>query len=196
MGKIKTEYPHGATPLDPNEMNGLIPDYISTQSELNKLEQENILSAEAWLQKKKLKWELSDHFVREVHARMFCDVWKWAGKFRKSGKNIGVSAEKVPEELRKLCDDTKYWIANEIYGWDELGARFHHRLVWIHAFPNGNGRHARLITDALLQRHGQDTFTWGMGRSVSIEQVRAEYLAALKEADEKRMGRLVKFVRS
>jgi Fic-DOC domain mobile mystery protein B len=199
VSRIKLEYPPGATPLDPNEMNGLIPDYISTQGELNLLEQENILEAEAWARGKKTKSALTDQFIRELHKRMFKNVWKWAGLYRRSGKNIGVPAERIPEELRKLCYDTEYWIKNKTYPWDELGARFHHRLVWIHAFANGNGRHARLLTDILLMVHEQELFSWGAKRvpdGDDPKQVRLEYLTALKEADQKIFDKLFVFMRS
>ncbi len=192
------EYPAGATPLDADEISGLIPGYISTQGELNILEQENILEAQSWA-KPKSKSVLDETFIRELHKRMFRNVWKWAGQYRKSGKNIGVPWEKIPEELRKFCADVSYWIENKTYSWDEIGARFHHRLVLIHAFPNGNGRHARLMTDVLMETNGQEPFSWGLK---AIEQGRAGanktrelYIAALGDADKRNMEKLLKFVR-
>lgn len=200
MSRIKLGYPPGATPLDPNEMNWLIPDYISTQSELNLLEQQNILEAESWARGKKTENALTDHFIRELHKRMFKNVWKWAGQYRRSGKNIGVAASSIPEELQKLCKDTHYWIENKTYPWDELGARFHHRIVWIHAFSNGNGRHARLITDVLMKAHDQQPFSWGSKQvsesGADPQAVRADYLGALREADQKKFEQLIKFVKS
>ena len=199
MSRIKIDYPPGATPLDPNELNGLIPDYISTQSELNLLEQENILEAESWARGKKTDNALTDIFIRALHKRMFKNVWKWAGLYRRTGKNIGIPAEQIPEELRKLCHDTEYWIENKTYSWDELGARFHHRLVWIHAFANGNGRHARLITDVLISAHGQELFSWGakkVSKGEDSKQVRLDYLTSLRDADMKKFDRLISFVRS
>jgi Fic-DOC domain mobile mystery protein B len=195
------EYAPGATPLDPNEIEGLRADYICTQSELNQLEQENILEAKVWASGKRHKNLLTDTFVRDLHKRMFKNVWKWAGKTRLSDKSIGVPWQQVPTECNKLLADTVFWINNAIYSWDELGARFHHRLVVIHPFSNGNGRHARLMTDLLLEAHGQQMFTWGSRHSdpVRLEtagDARDEYIASLREADARRINRLVRFVRS
>lgn len=201
MRNFPFEHAPGATPLDPNETAGLIPRYISTQSELNLLEQENILRAQSWLQKRKSKKEvLTDDFVRKLHKQMFKDVWKWAGKYRASGKNIGIAWDKVPEEIRKLCEDTNYWIMEQTFPWNELGARFHHRLVFIHAFANGNGRHARMITDILLETHGQEAFTWGSkGSAQNLADpsvARKDYISALREADGQKFEDLIKFVKS
>ncbi len=195
------EYAPGATPLDPNEINGLIPEYISTQSELNELEQQNILDAQVWLTGKNKKTVLTDTFARELHYKMFKNVWNWAGKYRQSDKSIGVSWPNVPTELSKLLSDTDYWIQNNTYSPDEMGARFHHRLVLIHAFPNGNGRHARLLTDTLLASCGKPAFSWGANSFVgskieSSGDIRSEYISALREADEKKIQRLIKFVKS
>ena len=200
MKNFKLEYPPGATPLDPNEINGLMPDYISTQSELNLLEQQNILEAESWARGKKTENALTDHFIRELHKRMFNNVWRWAGQYRRTEKNIGITASSIPEELQKLCKDTQYWIENKTYPWDELGTRFHHRMVWIHAFSNGNGRHARLITDILLKVHRQEPFSWGLKRVSELgadsQSVRADYLTALRAADQKKFKLLIGFVKS
>lgn len=194
-------YAPGATPLDPNEIQGLIADYICTQGELNQLEQANILDATAWASGKDHKNLLTDTFARDLHKRMFKNVWKWAGKTRLSDKSIGVPWQQVPTELNKLLTDTNFWINNGTYEWDELGARFHHRLVSIHAFSNGNGRHARLMTDVLRKGHGQNSFTWGatLAAHVPLETAtvaRDEYIAALREADARRINRLVLFVKS
>ncbi len=194
------EHEPGATPLDPNELEGLLADYISTQGELNKLEQANILEAKAWASGRKHKNLLTDTFVRDLHKRMFKNVWSWAGKTRLSEKSLGVPWQQVPTELSKLLADTTFWINNDTYPWDELGARFHHRLVVIHAFSNGNGRHARFMTDLLLEGHGQTPFTWGAslavpGRLETEGLARDEYIAALREADGRKINRLVRFVR-
>ena len=127
-------------------------------------------------------------------------VWKWSGKPRQSNKNIGVMWEQVPTQLGLLIENTKFWINNKTYPWDELAARFHHKLVWIHPFPNGNGRFSRLVTDLLLEQNGQEAFSWGLGTSKSsIETegaLRNEYLAALREADDKKIERLIRFAKS
>ena len=183
-----------STDLDPEEIKGLIPKNISTQKELNEAEQSNIIEAKKWLLKKKPKVPLTEAFIRELHKRMFKDVWKWAGTYRLTERNIGIDPLQVPTQMVELCKDTHFWIKNKTFKWDELGARFHHRLVYIHGFPNGNGRHAREMTDALLIANGQEPFSWG-----DIGQVgdhRAEYIKALKEADQNKFERLIKFVRS
>lgn len=198
---ISFEYAPGATPLDPNEIDGLISEVIATQGELNQLEQENILEATAWASGKKHKNLMTDTFVRTLHKRMFNNVWKWAGQYRLSDKSFGVNWQQIPTELSKLLADGDYWIKNGTYSWDELGARFHHRLVFIHAFPNGNGRHARLMTDVILEIHGQPAFSWGisMAKRAPLETAgvaRTEYINALREADARSFDRLIKFVRS
>ncbi len=201
MSKLILEYPTGATPLDPDEINGLIPSYVSSQGELNAAEQANILKAVIWVEKvKKKKETLSEIFVRELHTRMFKDVWRWAGKYRLSDKSIGIDWKQIPESIVRLCNDAKFWIENKTYNWDELGCRFHHRLVQIHPFANGNGRHARLMTDILLSLHGVEKFSWGSKEHrESIDQptvLRKTYIEALQEADRRNFSRLIEFVRS
>jgi Fic-DOC domain mobile mystery protein B len=194
MKELLSIHAPGATPLNPDESAGLIPQTISTLGELNELEQENILSARLKLLGRRHSNLLTLNFVCEVHREMFGDVWNWAGSFRISDKNLGVSKELIREQLRNLLDDTKYWLDQNTYTWIELGARFHHRLVWIHPFANGNGRHARLMTDILLDVHGQKAFTWGSANLNQHGTVRQDYLAALKKADQADYGPLMAFV--
>lgn len=200
MSKIEIKYPPGATPLDPDELEGLIPDYITTQGELNTLEMENIVEATNWALGKKHTDFLNASFCFDLHKRMLDRVWKWAGQQRRSNKNIGVSKEQINTQLKQLFDDTDYWIKNNSFSWDEIAARFHHRLVWIHAFVNGNGRHARLMTNILLRSNGHEPFTWGNATHQELidteSAVRKEYIATLREADKDNYGRLLKFVRS
>jgi Fic-DOC domain mobile mystery protein B len=200
MSNFEIKYPSGATPLDPDEKAGLIPNYISTLGELNTLEQENILDALNWIEAKKSLDTLSMLTLYDLHKRMFGRVWKWAGKPRQSNKNIGVMWEQVPTELGLLLQNTKHWINNSTYPWDELAARFHHKLVWIHPFANGNGRFSRIVTDILLKQNGQAAFTWGQKTSPSLMEtegaLRNEYLAALREADTKKITRLINFAKS
>ncbi|MBF0367578.1 MAG: mobile mystery protein B [Oligoflexia bacterium] len=199
---MSLDYPIGATPLDPDEIAGLIPRYITTQGELNLLEQQNIIEARAWAMEKKHRDILSDIFIRNLHKRMFKNVWKWAGKYRKSDKSIGVCWTQVPEEVHKLCSDTNFWIQNKSYVWDELAARFHHRLVKIHPFPNGNGRHSRLLTDILMMNSEQQPLTWGAGtggKDTKLEakgDARTTYINALRDADQNRFDKLILFIRS
>lgn len=198
MERIELLYPKGSTPLDPDEMNGLIPDYITTQGELNSLEKENIKNAIKWAEGKKFKNFLEEDFVYKLHKRMLSDVWRWAGTQRKSDKSIGIDWQQISVQLRLLLDNTKYWIENETYEWEELAARFHHKLVQIHIFPNGNGRHARLMTEILLQSYDQSAPTWGMHStddSLDVEgEIREKYISGLQESDRKNFIPLIDFI--
>lgn len=187
----------GQTPLDPDEKAGLIPRHIETKGALNDWEQENILQATKWLGRAKLPEVLSESFCRDLHRRMFNKTWKWAGKFRTSDKNIGCDWTLVAVKLNQLLGNARYWVNNETFAPDELAARFHHALVWIHPFSNGNGRHARMMADALLKQVGRPVFSWGSGANlVSANEVRARYLAALRAADKNDFTALLAFVRS
>ena len=192
------DLPKGATPLDPDEMEDLKIKTITTRGELDRWEQQNIGEAMDWLESRKNKSEiLNEDFVKKLHDKMQNKVWGWAGSFRKTDKNIGVDRHKIGVELKILLDDTKYWIDNNTYESDEIAARFHHRLVKIHCFPNGNGRHARLMTDILLSDVlEKDPFTWGH-ENLSVEgDVRDTYINALHSADDNDYEPLLEFVRS
>jgi Fic-DOC domain mobile mystery protein B len=187
----------GQTPLDPDEKSGLIPGHLATQGDLNDWEQENILRAVRWLKRAKTPQVLSEGFCRELHEQMFGKTWGWAGKFRQSDKNIGCDWTQVAIRLKDLFDNTRWWIDNATFPPDKIAARFHRDLVWIHPFPNGNGRHSRMMADALLRSLGQAAFTWGNGGSlVAANEVRARYLAALRAADQGDYQLLLEFVRS
>lgn len=200
MSKFKILYPSGATPIDPDEAQYLIPDYISTMEELNQLEQKNIADALIWVGNQDLENLLSVTFVLKLHEKMFNQVWKWAGRIRKSNKNIGVMKEHILMHLDQLMKNTDWWIKNKTFPIDEIAARFHHRLVQIHVFPNGNGRHARLMTDLLLEVNGANKFSWGSLNDPSPLEVesakRKEYIAALKKADQNDFSDLINFARS
>jgi Fic-DOC domain mobile mystery protein B len=184
-----------ATPIDEEEKDALIPSYITTRGELNEAEQRNILEAEEWAFNRK-RDALNERFLDNLHNRMFRHVWKWAGKHRRTGKNIGVDAYKIPTELRRMIDDSRYWIDNDTYPPDEIAARFHHRLVWVHPYPNGNGRHARLATDLLLKVIREPRFTWGRDNLVDAGHTRERYVEALRAADNHDFAPLINFVRS
>ncbi len=183
------------TELTEEEREGLIPSYITLRSELNEAEQANILEAEEWafVRKRDL---LEEKFLNNLHKRMYGNVWRWAGRYRTSGKNIGIDAYRIPTELRQLLDDCRYWIENGTYEPDEIAVRFHHRIVSIHCYPNGNGRHARLATDLLLKSMGQERSSWGGKNLVDVGETRERYIAALQAADEHDIGPLLEFVRS
>ncbi len=186
----------GQTPLDPDEAAGLIARHITTQGDLNEWEQANILEAVAWISTKRAPDVLTESFCRELHKRMFGKTWKWAGQFRRSDKNIGVDWRHIAVRLHALFDDTAYWLEHGTYPKDEAATRFHHRLVLVHPFPNGNGRHARLMTDVLLKSAGTTAFSWGGQSLIAPGEARARYLNALRAADAGDIGPLLKFSRS
>lgn len=179
------EYPEGATPLDPNEIDGLKFKHITTREQLDELEQANIESGLQWLARYRGD-VLKDRFAVTLHKRLFGDVWDWAGSFRKTGKNIGVDPIHIEVQLRSLMDDARFWVENETYPASEAAMRLHHRLVQIHPFPNGNGRHARIMADTMLTRvYRTDPFDWAGGHDLQkMNQRRATYIAALKAADQ------------
>jgi Fic-DOC domain mobile mystery protein B len=191
------DYPDGATPLNPDEAEGLIPEHITRRVELDEWEQRNIIAAIAWLEKTRPTDILNETFVRDLHRRMFGKVWRWAGTYRKSDKNIGGSWYQIGPRLRGLCEDTKLWIANGTEPPDEIAARFHHRLVLIHPFPNGNGRHARLLTDLLLENNlERPKFSWGGANLVKPGEARERYISALQDADNHNIQPLLDFARA
>ena len=185
----------GATDLDPDELSGLLPTHLIIQAQLNEWEQVNILNAEKWLGSRKPKNVLSEEFCRGLHKKMFDQTWSWAGTFRRSDKNIGVDWTQISVNLKNLIEDTKYWLKHQIYSLNEVGARFHHRLVSIHCFPNGNGRHARLMTDALMIENGHSRFSWGSLMKDSV-LARGTYLESLRAADKGNLEPLKKFLNS
>lgn len=193
---VKFVYPPGATPLDPDDAAGLIPSHIATQGPLNEWEFQNVAEGRAWALSRKRKELLTADFTRELHRRMFGKTWKWAGNFRKKETNPGIDPKNISVELKKLFDDVAYQIEQNSMPLDEIGARFHHRLTQIHPFPNGNGRHARLMTDILLKLNGTEPFDWGKSDLVAAGEVRDRYIAALRAADSRDHSLLQEFVRS
>lgn len=191
------DYPEGATPIDPDEAEGLLLTHITTRNELDRWEQDNIVEALTWLDRKKPTDILNEQFVKELHRRMFANVWKWAGRFRRSDKNIGGPWHQISTSLRNLCDDARLWIELQEQSPDEIAVRYHHRLVSIHPFPNGNGRHARLMTDLLLENIlKRPRFTWGSEDLSRAGHTRKRYIAALHAADEQNYEPLQEFVRT
>jgi Fic-DOC domain mobile mystery protein B len=183
------------TPLEAEEREQLIPTYITNRAELNEAEQVNIAKADEWAFSRKRN-VLDERFLRRLHERMLNEVWRWAGQFRTTGRNIGIDAYRIPTELSQLVDDVRFWIENETYPPDEIAVRFHHRLVSIHPFPNGNGRHARLSADLLSRQIGQPRFSWGSANLVNADETRAAYVAALRAADNHDIAPLLDFARS
>ena len=184
----------GATPFDADELASLIPGHLTTQAELNEWEQLNIAQGEKWAHRQR-KEILDEIFVRRLHRQMFGETWRWAGSFRKSDKNIGVDWLRIGVELKQLLDDARYQIEHSSFPADELAIRFHHRLIAIHPFPNGNGRHARLMADLLVMHLGRPRFTWGSASLVDPNETRQRYIKALQAADARDIAPLLAFAR-
>ena len=188
----------GNTPLSPEEQDDLIPD-LTTKEELNEWERQNILEAYTWaLEPRNLNRQdpFAEAYVREMHLRMFDQTWKWAGTYRTTEKNIGIPHYQIREALAILLGDARYWAEHQTFEPDELAIRFHHRLVSIHPFANGNGRHARLMADVIVRKQGRPVFTWGGADIVGAGDFRRGYIDALRAADKNDIRLLMAFARS
>lgn len=195
---LNPPYQEGQTPLDEDERDGLLIPSITTREELDEFEQQNIEQAIMWSLSRSFRLQtiLTDDFIINVHKRMYGNVWAWAGEFRKTNKNIGVDKWQIATELKHLLDDAKYWIDNNTFTPDEIAVRFKHRIVSIHCFPNGNGRHSRLMADIIIDKiFKQPVFSWG-ANLVHGSEPRTEYLKAVKAADKGEIEPLIKFARS
>jgi Fic-DOC domain mobile mystery protein B len=198
MGLV-LDYLVGQTPLSEEEMEGLLIPFISTRGELDEFEQQNIEQAVQWVMGRSFRPDLiwAVDFIRMVHRKMYADVWAWAGEFRKANKNLGIDKFQIPTQLKNLLDDVSYWYENKTYLPDEIALRFKHRIVSIHCFPNGNGRHSRLMADIIVEKiYKLDVFTWGaLTNSKSVDS-RTAYLKAIKTADQGDYSLLLNFARS
>jgi Fic-DOC domain mobile mystery protein B len=192
---LHDEEPEGATPLTPEEREGLIPAQVTLRRELNEIEQQNILEASFWVTGRRHD-PVSEAFVRNLHRRMFGKVWRWAGANRESNKNIGCDWWEIDLQLKGVLEDTRTWIEFSSYPVDEIAIRFHHRLVAIHPFANGNGRWSRLMGDTLARRLGQPAFSWGNSRLLDDDAMRRAYIDALRAADRHDIEPLLAFSRS
>ena len=196
---MELEYQDDQTPLDEDEKEFLLIKTITTHGELDEHEQLNIEKAVQWTILSKFKPEkiLTEEFIKTIHKKMLGGVWAWAGKFRKSEKNIGVEWINIGVELKYLIDNTKYWIENKTYPPDEIAIRFKHRLVNIHCFPNGNGRHSRIMADIIIESiFGKDVFTWNHSNMVQADETRKKYIAAIREGDRGNIKPLLEFARN
>jgi Fic-DOC domain mobile mystery protein B len=198
MGLI-LDYLVGQTPLSEEEMDGLLIPTMTTRGELDEFEQKNIEQAVQWTMGRNFRPDLifAEDFIRKVHRKMYADVWIWAGEFRKANKNLGIDKFQIPTQLKNLLDDIIYWHENKTYLPDEIALRFKHRLVSIHCFPNGNGRHSRLMADIIIEKiYKLDVFSWGASKNANTNDTRAAYLKAIKTADRGDYRLLLNFARS
>jgi Fic-DOC domain mobile mystery protein B len=184
-----------ATPLTPEEREGLIPAHVTLRSELNELEQQNILQANTWAFLRRRN-PVGEPFGRNLHLRMFRDVWKWAGTYRRSNKNLGIEWPLIQPRLLEALEQTQFWIDNNTFPPDEIAVRFHHTLVSIRPFPNGNGRWSRLMGDILAVWLKRQRFTWGGATLAAAGKTRDTYIDALKAADNHDFAALLAFARS
>ncbi len=195
---LEIKYIDGQTPLNDEEIEGLKILSISTRGELDEFEQLNIEKAIEWTMRLKIKPEqlFSEKFVLDLHKKMYNDVWKWAGHFRKSEKNIGVKSYKIGTELKQLLDDALYWHNNKTYPDEEVAIRFKHRLVSIHCFSNGNGRHSRLMADLIMTKlYNENYFSWGGSNLIKASETREQYIKSLREADNYKYESLIAFAK-
>lgn len=190
--------PGNATPLDPALRGDLLQSWITSRADLNEAEEENIVKGATWGRRRRGKAAdlLTEHFVRTLHRQMFGEVWKWAGAYRQGELNIGIASLLIVAQIPAMLDDVRYWVEHNTYPPDEIAARLHHRLTQIHAFPNGNGRHARMMADIFIERLGGTAFSWGGGTLADVGTLRDQYVAALKVADNHNIEPLLAFVRS
>ncbi|MBX9757728.1 MAG: mobile mystery protein B [Beijerinckiaceae bacterium] len=190
--------PADATPLTPQEREGLRLTWITHRRDLNEAEQDNIVRGAAWARRRRPRRPqdlLDEPFLRALHKNMLGDVWRWAGSYRLTERNIGVDAWRIGTDLGHLLADARYWLEHSTYAPDELAIRLHHRLVAIHPFPNGNGRHARLLADLLIESLGGRAFSWGGGRLEDVSALRRAYVSALRAADNHDIAPLLMFAR-
>jgi len=196
---LNYDFDKGQTPLEDDESEGLIVRTITTREELDQMEQLHIEKTIVWLGHRKLSKDriLTEDFIKFLHKMMFGEVWSWAGTFRTTDKNLGVDWTRIGIELKILLDDTNYWIENQVYAPDELAIRFKHKLVKIHCFPNGNGRHSRLMADIIIEKiFNAQVFSWTQSRLIGSDSIRQAYIQAMHQADEGNIQALIKFARS
>lgn len=190
-------YASGATPYSDGDSINLIPRHITLQSQLNEWEQANILEAESWVFSQNNRRKiLTAEFIQKVHYKMFDKTWKWAGKFRHHQTNIGCKPFEIAPKLRQLLSDINYYLVHKTYSLVEIAVRLHHGLVYIHCFPNGNGRHARIIADLFLITHHHKRLSWGKVNMNNAGELRNNYISALRLADHHDFSTLIAFAES
>lgn len=196
---LNLEYIDGQTPIDEEEKEGLLIETIATQGDLDEFEQLNIEEGLQWIFSKKFRSQqvFCEKFICDLHKRMYGNVWAWAGVFRKTEKNLGVKSYLIPTQLKALCDDALFWIENDTYRPEKIAIRFKHRIVSIHCFPNGNGRHSRLMADIIIEKlYHKKPFSWGTTNLSKKGDARKSYLKAIKHADNNVFQPLLDFAQS
>jgi Fic-DOC domain mobile mystery protein B len=173
-----------ATPLAAEECEGLLPQHVTLRCELNELEAANILAAALWAFRCRRGTLLSEQFLLQLHKRMFGLVWSWAGTYRRTPRNVGIEAWRIRSDVKILLGDAEYWVKNATYEPHECAVRFHHRLVSIHPFANGNGRHSRLMADLIAKELRVQRLSWGGNGVHAVSgDLRGRYITALQSAD-------------
>jgi Fic-DOC domain mobile mystery protein B len=190
----------GATPLTEEDLQGLKIPSVRNHAELNEVEARNIVRGQEWGLRARLArmpHMLSDEFVQRLHSRMFGDVWRWARQYRLRDTNIGVSHHMIRQDLRQLYTEATGWLECNVYPADEFAVRLHHRVVSIHPFRNGNGRHARMLADLAMVRHfGLERLPWSGSSLRYRDETRKAYLNALHAADRHDIAPLLAFARA
>lgn len=194
------ENPEGATPLSPDDMLGLKHKHVDTREQLNELEAANILQGQIWastLKKPTLDSIFDRAFVTNLHKALFGDVWEWAGIFRQRQLNIGIDPKNIPVDLHNFLEDAKCWVEFKHYDNLELSARIQHRLVQIHPFVNGNGRHSRIFTDIVrVYLLGEKPMKWAYAKLEDLTEERSSYITGLRKADEGDFSVFIKYLQS
>lgn len=186
--------------MDPDARQFLLPEHadVATNNELNELEALNIADAFAWADDQ--TWQTADfftqHVLREIHAKMFDQVWVWAGTYRSREVNIGnCPPEEISTRLEQVLGNLSYQSENGRSAHDVCTA-LHHCIAQIHPFPNGNGRHARLVARLLAQTMGleRSSLTWGSTEYADEDTRKAAYISSLRAADDGDFGPLKSFI--
>lgn len=191
--------PAGATPLSPEQSADVKQSWITTRNDLNEAERDNIVKGAAWARSRRGQSPTdlpTPDFALELHRRMFGEVWGWAGTYRKKETTPGIDPHRIQVDTPMMFDDIRHWIKEKTFSPDEIAVRMHNRLTFIHLFPDGNGRHARMMADLLIERMGGKSFSWGGGILSKTGELRTKYIAAQKAADNHELGPLLAFARS
>lgn len=188
----------GQTPLDPDEARGLKLSFVTTLGDLNVAEGNNIANGMIWAegQIKGGTAVATEDFLSKLHTKLFGQVWDWAGSYRRTERNIGIDPLQIRVAVHHLFQDVGAWQEFNTYPLDEQAARLHHRLTWIHPFPNGNGRTSRAMADLFLASRGAQPFSWGANTGLAPHKIRTRYLEAVRAADTHDLAPLLTFVRS